>query len=110
MKYLTLLFLLLTLSSCKQKKVPPYDRDAVNRGADSILANSFILAARESGMPSYYNLDRRELVVEVDTSTMTGSVDSFALSFFNIARENGVKPIKCIVREYYSKDTLTIYE
>ena len=93
---------------CKESKAH-YNKEEVNRKADSLSAVMFIQAARESGMPSYYNLDRKDLVVMVDTSSLNGSIENLSADLYKMAYKHNVRAGGCIICDYKTGDTLYIY-
>ena len=93
---------------CKNNNTT-YNIERRDRAEDSLRAVMFIQSAKESGMPSYYNLDRREIIVMVDTAMMTGKIEKFANDMCMMANKHNVKAECCIVSDYKTGDTLYIY-
>ncbi len=102
--------ILLTICiGCNEHRSAQYDKEEVNRVADSLSALMFIQAAMESGMPSYYHLDRKDIVVMVDTASLNGRIENYAADLYNMAYKHNVKAVRCIVCDYKTEDTLYIY-
>lgn len=102
--------ILLTICiGCNEHRSAQYNGEEVNRVADSLSALMFIQAARESGMPSYYNLDRNDIVVMVDTTSLNGRIENYAADLYNMAYKHNVNAVRCIVCDYKTEDTLYIY-